>query len=184
MRVPHNLICMSVRANSYAAKACSWAFGCLTLGLLGCGGDTPAPVAQADMATFATEVYPILLRDCGFPACHGDSGRFFQVLGPGRSRLPDPTGMQDPRDEATPDEILLSYQHALANIDPDSPGASDLLRKPLEVAAGGAGHRGVDAAGRDVYASKQAPGYAVLAAWAAAMGGASPTGPSQTMVMP
>jgi len=40
-----------------------------------------------DRVVFEAEVYPILLRDCGFPACHGDTDRFFRVHGPGRTRL-------------------------------------------------------------------------------------------------
>lgn len=171
---------MSAVGNTLAARFATVAVACAMTGVLGCAEETQAPMAQADMATFATDVYPILLRDCGFPACHGDTGRFFQVLGPGRSRLPDPAGAGDPRADATPAEIQLSYEHALANIDPESPSASDLLRKPLEVAAGGAGHRGVDHAGRDVYASKLEVGYVVLASWVA--GRSAPATVSPTTV--
>jgi len=41
----------------------------------------------------------------------------------------------------------------------------DLLRKPLQLEAGGAGHGGVDRFGQNIYGSKTAPGYAVLEAW-------------------
>jgi len=47
-------------------------------------------------------------------------------------------------------------------------GQSLLLRKPLDLGAGGQGHEGIDALGRNVYASKADPGYAAIEAWARA----------------
>ena len=50
-------------------------------------------------------------------------------------------------------------------IDSRRPGRSPLLRKPLTVTAGGAGHVGTDRYGRDVYRTTNDPGYLVLARW-------------------
>src|ERR1700755_2646142 len=40
--------------------------------------------------SFTNDVIPVLLRDCGFQACHGSPERFFRVWGPGRTRYPVP----------------------------------------------------------------------------------------------
>jgi hypothetical protein len=50
-------------------------------------------------------------------------------------------------------------------IDKADPASSLLLRKPLAVEAGGAGHLGVDKYGRNVYRTAQDTGYLVLARW-------------------
>jgi hypothetical protein len=65
---------------------------------------------------------------------------------------------------------------ALSMIDERDLKGSLLLRKPLSVAAGGAGHRGVDNYGRDVYRTKQDSGYVALARWVLA--------PQDTMEQP
>jgi hypothetical protein len=111
---------------------------------------------------FEQEVYPVLLRDCAFSACHGSSLRFFQVLGPGRGRLLATTRPLDP---TTPEEIMYSYERASSMIDAVAPQSSLLLRKPIEVAAGGIGHEGVDSLGRNVYQSAAEPGYMALTRW-------------------
>ena len=121
---------------------------------------------EVDRARFEAEVYPVLLRDCGFPACHGDSDRFFRVHGPGRSRL-DPETL--PYDAPTTAEIDATFDRArsmLAAV-PD-PRESLLLRKPLEASAGGGAHMGLDALGRNVYASREDPSWIAIAAWAGA----------------
>ena len=105
---------------------------------------------------------PVLLRDCGFPTCHGSHDRFFQVWGPGRARLNPMTTVFD---QLTGDEASLSYSLALAMIDGQHPGRSLLLRKPLAVEAGGSGHRGTDRYGRDVYRTINDSGYLTLARW-------------------
>ena len=140
--------------------------------LIACGGDAPELVlAQADFPTFQGQVYPVLLRDCAFFACHGSSERFFQVYGPGRARLDPMTTALDP---TTMDELIQSYNRALSMIDAQDPARSLLLRKPLALSAGGSGHEGVDAWMRDVYSSKQDPGYAALEAWVLAATAALP----------
>lgn len=134
---------------------------CMLL-LGGCAPDYKDQLAlpEPDVERFADEVYPILLRDCGMSECHGSSERFFQVLGPGRSRLSSMTGPLEP---VTAQELSFSYDRARSML---AQPLEPLLRKPLERAAGGAHHEGVDAFGRNVYASKDDPGYAAIARWA------------------
>ena len=119
-------------------------------------------LSQPDRALFGQEVYPVLLRDCAFHACHGTTERFLQVFGPGRGRL-DPMVM--PLDAVTPAEIDYSYERARSMIDARTAEESLLLRKPLAAAAGGSGHEGADDLGRNVYQSKLEPGYAAIARW-------------------
>lgn len=121
----------------------------------------PAP----DRAQFEAEVYPILLRDCGFVGCHGSTDRFFQVVGPGRTRLLD--GETRAFDEPTAEELAFSYDRARSMLAYE--GAVDealLLRKPLAVAAGGGGHKGLDEWSGDVYQYAGDPSYVALRNWA------------------
>lgn len=124
----------------------------------------PITLVAADRDRFATEAYPVLLRDCAFAACHGTAERFFAVYGPGRTRLEADTPPYDP---ATQAEVELSYQRTLSMLsDPDGPRGSPLLRKPLAVSAGGQAHGGEDAWGNNVYSSKQDLGFRTLFFWA------------------
>lgn len=130
----------------------------------GCGsGPYDVPPPTPDYALFVNQVYPVLLSDCGFAACHGDHTRFFHVFGPGRVRL-DPA--MDPFDPATTAEMQQSYARARSMVRADTPLESLLLRKPLETVAGGAGHRGTDELGRNVYLTAEAPHLQVLRNWA------------------
>lgn len=123
-------------------------------------------IPAADATVFQTTVYPILLRDCGFTTCHGTSDRFFSVFGPGRTRLDPETAPYDP---ATPYELAISYTRARSMIlGPAGPTSSLLLRKPIPLASGGAGHKGNDPWGRSVYASIDDARYVALYRWATA----------------
>lgn len=114
----------------------------------------PAP----DWDAFVREVYPILLRDCGFERCHGASARPFHVYGPGRHRWePD----DDPFDPVREQELWISYQRARSML-VDGPGGPLLLRKVLP----GGGHAGLDRHGASVYGDRDDPSYRVLASWA------------------
>ena len=107
------------------------------------------------------------MRDCAYSNCHGATQRFFQVWGPGRTRL-------DTRDKRTPiveQEKWLSYQRALSMLYTDASrplSESPLLVKPLEASSGGAAHGGVDHYGRNVYRSTSDPAYVTLWRWASA----------------
>ncbi len=126
-------------------------------------GESATP--KREFQQFQREVYPVLMRDCGFPACHGDPRRFFRVWGPGRARLPTDTGLPEAFDLPTGDEIGASYQLALSMINDEQPEHSLLLQKPLAIDAGGSGHIGVDKYGRDVYRTADDSGYVALARW-------------------
>jgi hypothetical protein len=122
-----------------------------------------ASLPEPDGDAFARDVYPVLLRDCGSPTCHGASARFFHLVGPGRTRLSEE---QDPLDPVTPQEILESYRRTRAMLERDSDELPLLLRKPLDQSVGGASHGGRDLYGRNVYRSREDPSYLVIARWA------------------
>ncbi len=128
-----------------------------------------------DAALFEAEVYPILLRDCAFFACHGNSDRFFRIYGPGRLRISDTLEYFDP---PTPAEIEHTYERARSMLR-GVHGVDDsvLLRKPLDANAGGSGlgHRGTDTWGHNVYRSQEDVAYQTIRRWAFAGPGAEPT---------
>lgn len=146
-----------------ALRACIACLPWLCLACAETGGEGVA--VKREFQQFQREVYPVLLRDCAFPACHGDHERFFRVFGPGRVRLPGETGVPKALDQPTGDELSTSYALALAMIDAEEPRESPLIRKPLVVEAGGSGHYGVDQYDRDVYRTEQDAGYLIIARW-------------------
>lgn len=122
-------------------------------------------IARADRAQFDREVYPVLLMDCAYSQCHGASHRFFQVFGPGRTRLHTADG-SDP----LPLEMQASFERARSMLISDGSrpfSESPLLLKPLDANAGGTGHGGMDVFGRNVYRSAYDPNYLALLRWAA-----------------
>jgi hypothetical protein len=119
-----------------------------------------------DREVFETDVYPILVRDCGYPACHGDRDRFFRIFSPGRTRLSPTTPLYDP---PTLEEVDASFDRARSMLAAVSdPRQSLLLRKPLEASAGGGAHAGLDELGRNVYAGEADPSWRTIARWAGA----------------
>ncbi len=138
-----------------------------TLALSGCAlAPLPADPPEPSRAAFDTNIYPILVRDCGFPACHGNSGRFFRVFSPSRTRLDEATPLAAP---ATDAEITATYERARSMLaGASSPEQALLVRKPLEIDQGGAPHMGIDIHGHDVYANSDAQGYVALLEWARA----------------
>lgn len=137
-----------------------------------CGQDTPEIAGLSpDQQAFSADVYPIILRDCGFPQCHGSTQRFYQVFGPGRVRIgapPAPYEMGDVLYPVQPIELQVTYERTVSMLTRTSSQEDYLLlRKPLEVGAGGAGHKGTDRLGRNVYQSRQDPAWQTLHAWAA-----------------
>jgi hypothetical protein len=141
-------------------------FACLTGLLLACQRGPGLEQGKRDYLMFKTEVHPVLLRDCGFHACHGSSDRFFRVWGIGRVRL-DPLSREFSPD-TTNNELDYSKQLAESMIDFSNPSRSLLLRKPLAVEAGGAGHFGSDKFGRNVYRTVNDEGYLTLTRWVVA----------------
>lgn len=130
----------------------------LGLGLLACESE-PVELPAPSYATFRAEVYPILVRDCGFARCHGDASRYFVVHGPGRARLDPTLDLFDPPSE---DELLAAYQHARGMLASSSDVLdSPLLTKPLE----GHAHAGRDRFGRNVWRDDE-PALQLLEDWA------------------
>jgi len=114
--------------------------------------------AKRDFKAFQ-EVYPVLIRDCAFHACHGSPARFFRIYGAGRARLDPKLGAFD---LVTGDEISTSFELTLAMVDAEHPERSLLLRKPLTTAAGGQSHGGLDDFGRNVYRTTADDGYRAI----------------------
>ncbi len=130
------------------------------VGLVLLGSDDPEPrVPAPDRAGFAATVYPVLLRDCGFPACHGDARRPLFTPGPGRTRLAAEVALLDP---ATPAEVDRAYDRARALLlrDPAAPPP----RRPTP--PGPAPPRGGTAHGRNACEDPAAPGLQAPTAWA------------------
>ena len=130
----------------------------------GCSLEVTPDPPRPSVPEFERVVYPLLLRDCGFPDCHGNPARFFRVYGPGRTRLAPTLAIDEP---ATDEELRASYDRARSMLTAaERPQDSLLLRKPLEIDLGGAPHLGVDAFGQDIYRSTSDPGYDTLLRWA------------------
>lgn len=138
----------------------------VSLCLVACDpAEDPPGIPVADPVVFREEVYPVLLADCAFPACHGDPDRFLAVYGPGRTRLSPETLPYDP---PTPEELAFSFTRARSMLlSEEGVRQSPFLRKPLAVSAGGAGHEGDDPWGRAIFASKSDHRFQALFFWAA-----------------
>lgn len=135
--------------------------------VFGCAGEPPSSdIPLVDRQTFDTTVYPLLLRDCAFPDCHGRQDRFFRVFGPGRARLdPEMTGVSAP---IVPEEVEAAFERARSMVFAGTNcGGSLLARKPLEVDAGGLAHVATqNLAQRNLYPSVDNPDFLVLQNWA------------------
>ncbi|NVB39109.1 hypothetical protein G6O69_14795 [Pseudenhygromyxa sp. WMMC2535] len=143
--------------------ALAWFLG----GCVSSTAEVPAPAYD----DFRTQVYPLLLRDCGFARCHGDVDRFWVIWGPGRTRLDepgvdpelDPEAALQPFDLPTDRELWMSYQRTRAALTHDEAVVdSPLLRRPLE----GREHGGEDHWGHNLWAEDD-PSWQLVARWAA-----------------
>ena len=130
---------------------------------------------------FRSEAYPVLMRDCGFNACHGVSERFLIIFGPNRARIDPATHHDTPVQDL---EMQVTHERARSMLVTDGPVTrSLLLTKPLERSAGGVGHGGVDDFDRNVYQSVADPGYVALLKWAQAVttpSGLAPPAPTSS----
>ena len=125
---------------------------------LGCESP-PTELPGPSASVFREQVYPLLLRDCGFVNCHGDDDRFFVLYGPGRTRLDASMDVFDP---PTEDELWFSYQSARGMLTHDRDVFdSPLLSKPFE----GRGHQGLDHFGRNVWQADD-PAWRTIVPWA------------------
>jgi hypothetical protein len=144
----------------------------LCLAAIGCEAEQPWELSEASNSaplwSGPDGAYPVLLRDCGFPACHGSEERLFQVWGPKRHRWGnDPIDLPAEQERARIGiELQKTFDMAIGFVDINDPGNSLLLRKGLDAQAGGTGHLGLDKFGRNVYRSGASSGYVALAKWA------------------
>lgn len=145
-----------------------------------CSSGVPAPSGPPtlDADVFRQAVYPVMLRDCGFPACHASTPMglaaandpngtrdtaALRVTGPGRLRLARETPLNAPPTDA---EIEDARVRATGLVyEGEDCDASPLLRKPLEVDEGGAPHHRLSPHFRDTYRDKDVEGYRILQAW-------------------
>jgi hypothetical protein len=125
----------------------------------------PLPLPEGDPALFAARAEPVLEARCADPGCHARRERPFALYAPGRHRA-DPARLY--LDEPLTAEELAANRRAvdafaLAPLAAGEPLAACLVvRKPLAVAAGGAGHEG-----GEIFMSTDDPGYLALAAYLA-----------------
>lgn len=151
-----------------------------------CVVDNPdRALPELDREVFDRAVQPVLARRCAFSDCHGTANRFLRIYARNRHR---PTGgacasdddcLRDwsclrqvctfpISDELTALELNLNYDRVRGFVDPEAPGESLLLTKPLAEEAGGLYHRAADqyGTGLDVFLDAADPDYQTLARWA------------------
>jgi len=98
-----------------------------------------------DYGVFAAAIDTILTaRGCDDASCHGGGIRGTFQLSPSMDK-----------------DVDLDFAQASLQVDPSSPAASPLLRKPLAEAAGGAAH----AARPETFSTTDDPDYQAILAW-------------------
>ena len=132
--------------------------------LVGVCGSPPPPtsVPALDYPAFTALVEPELLGSCAFSNCHGAKDRPMRLYAPAGNRIRKGLPAQDGLGE---DEHRANYDRVRAYAAATSAELPDLLRKPLQLEAGGAGHTGVDRYGKNVYPSKADLRWRMLEAW-------------------
>jgi len=134
--------------------------------LSSCALDAPQTAAPSlDENFFRCRVEPVLAESCAFYACHGAAERPFRVYAPNRLRLAVPEAR---RAIALTDAEHEHNQRAAESFARSSDGYDEplLIEKPLDVALGGAFHRGAeDYGGGDVIVDPDDPALAALRAW-------------------
>ncbi len=140
--------------------------------LFACTVENPdRPLPELDRTYFDRAVQPVFARRCAFSDCHGTPRRFFSIYARGRYRLPnaldvdgEPIGIMG---DITRRELDLNYERALGFVDPNEPGKSQIVLKPLAEEAGGLYHRASElyAYDLDVFLDPSDEDYAVLVRW-------------------
>lgn len=137
-----------------------------------CGQAPPsAPLPQLDYPAFVAKAEPELLKSCGFSNCHGAETRPMRIYSPAGTRITkglSSEGLTEAEHRANYDRVVV-----WANV--TSATFPDLLRKPLQLEEGGAGHGGVDRFGRNVYSGRDG-GWLVLHDWLYPDGGTTGAG--------
>ncbi|MBL8912269.1 MAG: hypothetical protein JNM17_16380 [Archangium sp.] len=119
-------------------------------------------VPTLDQAYFEAKVEPELIASCAFSTCHGAPLRPMRVFSLAGLRIDPSLTSNQP---LTPEEHFANYKRASLAAAATSSTLPELLRKPLQIEQGGAGHGGVDRFGQNIYANKTANGWKLLEAW-------------------
>ncbi|MFT3711228.1 MAG: hypothetical protein QM817_26660 [Archangium sp.] len=119
-------------------------------------------VPALDQAFFEAKVEPELMASCAYSTCHGAPLRPMRVYSLAGLRIDPSLTSNQP---LTPEEHFANFLRAKTVAAATSSTLPELLRKPLQLEQGGAGHGGVDGFGQNVYANKSADGWKVLEAW-------------------
>jgi hypothetical protein len=120
----------------------------------------PFPALSYDC--FKATVEPELLGSCAFRNCHGKAERPLHLYSMAGVRGPNANASDITLSD---EEERANFQSAVVYASATSAGLPDLLRKPLQLEQGGAGHGGVDRFGRNVYGSQQEAGWQALSDW-------------------
>jgi hypothetical protein len=135
--------------------------------ILGCEGglEDRAPLPPLDEAYFRCHVQPVLTESCSMFACHGDGSRYFRIYA--RNRLRYGIAGEAQRNAQLNDaERAFNFASARAFIDVSARDRSLLLKKPLEIDAGGAFHRGATLYGAgNVFSTEKSADYQTLLKW-------------------
>jgi hypothetical protein len=136
--------------------------------LVGCQAgltdDAPLP-KELDEAFFRCHVQPVLTKNCSMFACHGTPERYFRLYA--RNRLRYGIASESQRNSfLNQGERQLNYNAARAFIDLNVVDNSLLLKKPLELDAGGYYHGATLLGTSNVFARIDDSEYKILVKWA------------------
>jgi hypothetical protein len=120
------------------------------------------PFPALSYACFVQNVEPELQTSCAFRNCHGKVERPLHLYSMAGARGPNASSGDI---ELSDDEHRANFQSAIVYASATSASLPDLLRKPLQLEQGGAGHGGADRFGRNVYGSQQEAGWQTLSDW-------------------
>jgi hypothetical protein len=125
-------------------------------------GPIPDPTTGLDETAFRAKVEPILVKQCSYNACHGNTGSALRIYAPGTLRqLAYPT-IDETMAPLTAEEEHANFVNAAA-FSATAPIVDDnwLLRKPLASSAGGFEHKG----GVIYLRGTNDPNYTVIYCW-------------------
>ena len=143
---------------------------CAVVGLAGAGCQAgltdDAPLNKdLDEAYFRCNVQPILSKNCSMFACHGTPDRYFRLYA--RNRLRYGIADESKRNSfLNASERQLNYNAARAFIDLNVVDNSLLLKKPLELDAGGYYHGATKLGTSNVFPHIDDSEYKILVKWA------------------
>ncbi len=107
------------------------------------GGPAPGAIPVLDEVKFRCRVEPVLVRDCSYLACHGNSGFPLRIYSVGKLRAGDSSTLASRTAPITDAEHHANFLSAAAFAFGDvAPDDSLLLRKPMPSEAGGYEHKG------------------------------------------